>query len=175
MEVGTLPLETVPLDTINLDLIHDFKCESQDGFINDFLSTLASEQHNKNIVKTHVLMNEDSSRIIGYFSLFLDHITVGKGHREQQNWDFAQKHFPSVRIHALGVDGVFQKKGYGEFLLATAMDYCIDIAKTAGCTFINLESTEDSVTFYERFKFVKAGKKGIKLTIMLIRIEDIEN
>ncbi len=174
MDVDTSPLETVLLDTIDLDLINNFSCESQDNVINEFLSTQAIDKHNKNIVKTHILLNDDSTRILGYFSLFLDHITVGKGHREQQKWDFAQKLFPSIRIQALGVDDNFQKKGHGDFLLATAMDYCIDIAKTAGCTFINLEATEDSITFYERFEFVKAGKKGTKLTVMLIRIEDIE-
>lgn len=174
MEVETLPLETLPLDTINLNLINSFGCESQDNFINEFLSTMAEYKHNQNMVKTHVLLNKDNTRIIGYFSLFLDHITVGKNHKQQQNWDFTEQHFPSIRIQALGVDDEYQKKGYGEFLLATAMAYCLDIAQTAGCTFINLQSHPNSITFYERFGFVKAGKKGTKLTIMLIRIEDIE-
>ena len=106
--------------------------------------------------------------------MFLDHIEVLTNKIEQQKWDLNQHLFPSVRIHAIGVDDQYQKKMYGKALLGVATAYCLDIAETAGCTFINLEATKDSQGFYEKYGFVKLRKINYKLTHMAIRTEDVE-
>lgn len=169
-----MELKLMPLTDIDLNLLNTFNCPSQDDFIARFLKKDSNEMHKKNIVKTHVLVENDT-RVIGYFSLFLDHIEVLKSKRDQQKWEgLNQNMFPSVRIHAIGIDKDYQRKRLGERLLGAATFYCVDIAETAGCTFINLEATSDSVSFYEKYGFVKLRRINSRLTHMLLRIEDIE-
>lgn len=80
------------------------------------------------------LLNRDSFSVTGLF---------GK----------APPSVPVVRLEMLGVDLAYQKQGYGEELVALAMEKTAVVAKAIGCYGLYLDSHKDAVKFYKKLGF----------------------
>ncbi|WP_434059204.1 GNAT family N-acetyltransferase [Gracilibacillus phocaeensis] len=85
-----------------------------------------------------------------------------------------KQHFPSVRIHYIGIDKKFRQKGLGELLLLFALDTCIQISNYLGFSFVILEAMENAVHFFKKMNFTEI-KRHDNMQIMGIKLDDIKD
>ncbi len=58
----------------------------------------------------------------------------------------------------LAVDGEFERKGIGRFLLLAAMGIAIEVSSKIGCRYITVDSKSESTGFYEKHGFKMVEK-----------------
>jgi len=155
--------------------IENFCCADQPD-VEAFLKKNAIKYHEQNLAKTHLVFK--SRELIGYFSLFVDHVTVPKGKRNAHGWELSalldKQMFPSIRIHYLGIDVKYRKQGLGKLLLFLAIDTCMEVNELAGCTFVTVEALEGTVDFYKRHNFEVLSRAKHDVTDMIFKLEEIE-
>lgn len=158
-----------------LEYINDFRC-SDEPSVEEFLKEYALKFHENNLAKTRLYFNEEK-QLIGYFTLFTDQVTVVKSKRNQNQWNLTSVHgkqmYPAIRLHYLGVDEKYRKKGYGKALLYFSLDICKQISEEIGCVFLSIEALDSSIAFYEKFEFKVLTRQNEFLTNMIFKLDEI--
>lgn len=135
------------------ELIEYFRCSDEPG-VEAFLKKDAYEFQYHNCGTTQLCFN-DLGEFVGYFSLFNDTVYIGRRKLDKHKWDYPKglKYFPALKIHYLGVDDRFRKKGYGKEMLFEIFDIALDMNEYSGCAFLTLEAKEKSIGFYKHHEF----------------------
>jgi len=153
--------------------IGNFEC-SDESSVDGFLKRDALKLHENNLVRTHLLLSGD--KLIGYFSLFADHVTVPRSKRESHDWKIGhilkKQMYPSIRLHYMGIDKNYRKKGFGKLLLYAALDVCQEFSENVGCTFVNLEALNDTNNFYNKYGFQRLERQHNNITKMILKIDE---
>lgn len=144
------------LEIVPLSREHDragFDCGVAE--LNLFLRATARLHGEKGISRSFVLVDNDAPFIIlGFFTLTLCEIAfdqLPKSHAKK-----LPKHgLPAVRLARLAVALRYQKKGYGELLLADAVYRTVLISEQAGGIglFVDAKGAR-ARSFYDRYGFV---------------------
>lgn len=166
---------SAPLSAKYNEAVGHFNC-SDEICVEDFLKKDAQRLEDCHSCKTHLFFYE--KELIGYYTLFADYINIVKSKREHAGWEnivstMNKQHFPSVRIHYIGVDQKFRGKGFGELLLLFALVTCVEISNYLGFSFVVLEAVQNSVSFFQKMNFTKI-KMDQELQIMGIKLDDIK-
>jgi ribosomal protein S18 acetylase RimI-like enzyme len=131
--------------------------------LNNFLKSTARQHGDKGISRTFVLTDQDSSIIIGFFTLTLCEITTEKLPAAYTK-KYPQHGLPAVRLARLAVSRKHQGKKHGELLLAEAIHRTVLIAEQAGVIGLFVDAKDDSArSFYERYGFVVLPGKELHL------------
>jgi GNAT superfamily N-acetyltransferase len=166
----------VPISDRYIEDINNFQCSDEQS-VEEFLKEYALKFHENNLAKTRLYFN-DEKQLVGYFTLFSDYVTVVKSKRDQHKWTLTSIHgkhmFPAIRLHYLGVDSRFRKKGYGKMLVYFAIDISKQISEEVGCTFLSIEALNSSVEFYEKLEFKLLNKQNKFLTNMIFKLDELE-
>lgn len=141
------------------ETIKSFDCGDDD--LNDFILNRAGDYDKTKLSVTYVFEHKVSGRIIGYFSLANDKISINDFNNNTEFNRFRRhrfrnekriKSYPAVKICRLGIDSSFQGYGIGRKLINFIKLYHTKGNK-AGCRFITVDAYSEAVTFYERNRF----------------------
>lgn len=150
---------------------HDRKSfDSGDEEVTRFLREKALQDHEKNLSRTMVLVDErdDPSRIIGYHTLLMLHV---RQEELPDNRPRIKRDIPVILLGQLGVELAFQGRGYGEYLLMDAQARVDEISRKTGVRGMVLDARDEGLAkWYERYDFIRyPGTLRMYKSIDLIR------
>jgi len=114
--------------------------------VNRYLRQTARQQGEKDLSLTFVLIEEDETRIVGFYTLLMSTVTCSvlpaKGMPRHQG-------APVVLLAQLGVDWRDQGKGHGKRLLYHALYQAMRAAEHVGCLAVVLDAVDETArAFY---------------------------
>lgn len=130
-----------------------FDCGDQE--IDRFLREQALQDHEKDMSRTLVLVDEtsDRDRIIGYYTLAMRQVTQEEipGDRPR-----IKRGIPVVLLGQLGIDSRFQRRGLGEMLLMDAQARISEISRHTGIRAMMLDARNETLArWYEQHDFLR--------------------
>lgn len=143
--------------------------------LNVFLKSTARQHGDKGISRTFVLTENNSSAILGFFTLTLCEVVT-----ENLPSRYAKKYphhgLPAVRLARLAVSRKQQGKKYGELLLAEAIHRSVLIADQAGVIGLFVDAKNDSArTFYERYGFTTLPNQPFHLFLPIKSLQALSS
>ncbi len=146
------------------DVVTDFDCGDED--LNDFIRTDAPLYFRVRLATSYVLEDGEGSRIIGYFSLAHDRISLtdfpsNSAYNRFRKQFFAQgkmfKSYPALKICRLATDRRYRGEGFGAMLVNMIIaSYRND--NKAGCRFITVDAYAAALDFYFKQGFAPLSK-----------------
>lgn len=120
--------------------------------LNTYLRRYARQNHEKNIARTYVAVDE-AKQVLGYYSLASASIEF-----ESLPADYVKRlpkyPVPAVRIARLAVSKEAQGKGLGERLLVDALKRILAVSAEVGVHVILVDAKNDKArAFYQRYGF----------------------
>ncbi|WP_139492285.1 GNAT family N-acetyltransferase [Brevibacillus dissolubilis] len=171
-------------DLINskyVEKINGFLC-SDEPSIEHFLKHDALRLHQNKFAVTRLYFDENEN-LIGFFTLFNDHVQIVKKKKVKHGWLQLEKgtdYYPGVLLHYVGIDTRYRAKGYGTYLILEVLEVCHELQQISGCNFICLEALPGSIGFYEKTglgftqmdtKYATVHLQRIQLTDMLLKLQ----
>ena len=163
------------------ETIKSFDCGDED--LNDFIMNRADDYHKAMLSVTYVFEHKASGKIIGYFSLANDKISIDDFGNNTEFNRFRRKRFtnekrirsyPSVKICRLGIDNDFRGFGVGTKLINfIKLFYSKD--NKAGCRFLTVDAYHNAVTFYERNMFQILRDDDRKTHLLYYDLNEMRN
>ena len=135
---------------------NNFDCIEQT--LNLFLKLYAFQQQKQGFCSTYVCVDQndrnDLKTILGYY-------TVSANSIEANSFDYFSKrklpykNVPTIKIGRLARDTHKSSKGFGEYLLAMALNQCLDLASNhVGIWAVEVDLINEAIKpFYEKFSF----------------------
>ena len=153
------------------ETIKSFDCGDED--LNDFIMNRAEGYNKAMLSVTYVFEHKMSGKIIGYFSLANDRISIdnfdsnntfNRFRRHLFKNEKRLKSYPAVKICRLGIANDFHGCGIGTKLLNFIKSY-YKRGNNAGCRFLTVDAYLNAVSFYERnkFQYLQKDEKRTKL------------
>ncbi|GAB6470090.1 hypothetical protein bcgnr5371_33710 [Bacillus cereus] len=163
-----------PLQEKHIEAIQNFKCEDEPD-VEEFLKEDAMMYHLRNMAKTRLFF-DGNHNLIGYFSVFNDHVCIGKAKRRKAKITPPKgiNHFPAIRLHYLGVDSRYRKRGYGEEILLSVFEHCYKLSLITGCTLITVQALKSSIEFYKKYDFSIWKRDAKKYTDMFFKVQNLD-
>ncbi len=122
--------------------------------LDTFLQKTARQHVNKGLSRTFVLINDANPKeILGFYTLSICEVEtdylppiIAKKYPDQ---------VPALKLARLAVSKNYQHKGYGNFLIGSAVEKVILISKNVGIIglFVNAKN-DQTKEFYEQFGFI---------------------
>ncbi len=153
--------------------IQNFDC-SDEISVATFLKEHAYGLHQTSSAITRLFFDEDRN-LIGYFTLFNEMVYMSKAKRKKHELEHMpkDKFLPAIKLHYLGVDDCYRKRGHGEYLLFEALLVAKKISQMSGCNFVTLESLNSSYSFYEKYEFQRLARINRDYTAMFYNLDGI--
>jgi len=126
-----------------------------DEAVTRFLREQAFQDHEKNLSRTLVLIDEDAdvARIIGYHTLVMAHV---KQEDIPGDRPTIRRGIPVILLGQLGIDKDFQRRGYGEMLLMDAQARVDQISRRTGLRVMMLDARNETLAhWYEEHDFIR--------------------
>lgn len=140
--------------------------------IDNFLKRQAAQQAHEDTSRTHVAIEPPSRAILGYYTLCLHGIDVSELPPEDQKRMPRRPTIGAVYLSMIGVDSRLQGRGLGKFLLADALQVCVEIADKAGCAFIVLDALNDvAASLYRSLGFHDLSAPGHETRMVMSMIK----
>lgn len=157
------------LKTEEIESTHNrSKFDCGEEALNKFLRVAARQKHDKGVVRTYVLVEDegDPTEIFGYYSLVPSTIEFPEGHKLKKRYDGDP---PVVRLARLGVDASEQGLGLGHFLVIEALRRVVDSSLSVGGVGCVVDAKNIKVKrFYEKLGFVLIdSEEGASLALWL--------
>lgn len=164
------------------ETIKSFDCGDDD--LNDFILNRADDYHKAMLSVTYVFEHKASEKIIGYFSLANDKISIDDFVNNTEFNRFRRKRFtnekrirsyPSVKICRLGIDNDFHGYGIGTMLLDFIKSSYNAVNNKAGCRFLTVDAYMNAVKFYERNDFRNLRNDDKKTHLLYYDLNEMRN
>ncbi|HDR5354194.1 TPA: GNAT family N-acetyltransferase [Bacillus thuringiensis] len=157
----------------HLDVIQQFVCEDESE-VEEFLKEKAMIYHLRNMARTRLFFDEDHN-LVGYFTVFNDHVCLGRSKRQKAKIVSPQgeNHFPAIRLHYLGVDDRYRGRRYGEEILISALVHAYKLSRITGCTLLTVQALSSSVGFYKKYDFKIWKNEFPRYTDMFFAIQEL--
>lgn len=126
-----------------------------DDEVNRFLREQALQDHEKDMSRTIVLINDgaDPTRIIGYHTLAMRQVRQEDIPKDKPK---IKRSIPVVLLGQLGVDRAFQGRRLGDLLLMDAQARVDEISRRTGIRALMLDARNERLaTWYEQHDFVR--------------------
>ncbi len=159
----TIPFEDY-LDIFRLksdETVKTFDCGDDD--LNDFILNESFAYRKALLAVSYVVVDKaETDKVIGYFSLANDRVSLSDFENKTEFNRFRKKRFvnekrlksyPAAKICRLGVDLSMKGQSLGSFLLDFIKSYFVVDNKT-GCRFLTVDAYADALPFYLKNGFV---------------------
>lgn len=136
------------------DIITSFDCNDED--LNDFLLNEAQLYSNELLSVTYVVEDKGLKKVLAYFSLANDKISLTDFENKTEFNRFRKQRFvnekrirsyPAIKIGRLAIDKSAQHQSIGTYLLEFIEDYFL-IDNKSGCRFITVDAYINAIPFY---------------------------
>lgn len=137
-----------------------FDCGDDD--LNDFIINESILYRQARLAVSYVIENRLSHKVVGYFSLANDKISLSDFDNKTEFNRFRKKKFvndkrlrsyPAAKICRLGIDISMKGKSLGTFLLDFIKSYFVVDNKT-GCRFLTVDAYAAAIPFYIKNNFL---------------------
>lgn len=125
-------------------IIKEFDCE--EDTMNEFLKDFALTYNKTGEGITHVLLDEEYNKLVGYYTLKCNAL-------QSEATDNEKCVIPAVEISRFAIHKDYQHKGNGQLLLADAIANIKKISSLLGVKMVFLYSLPDAEKFYDDFGF----------------------
>ena len=115
--------------------------------LDEFLKHEALNEQRKGLNSTHLFIDTEQNRIVGYVSLCTDGIRLE--YSEQKSLNMRYCIVPAIKIARLAVSNKYQNLGIGSKLIDFSVFIANEINKQAGVTFLTLDCYEHRVSYYQ--------------------------
>lgn len=145
------------------EIINSFDCGDED--LNDFILNESHLYRKELLAVSYVLEQNTTKKIVGYFSLANDRISISDFPNNNLFNRFRKrfvnkkriKSYPAVKLCRLGIDISVKGESIGSFLVDFIKTFFRFDNKT-GCRFITVDAYIDAVSFYEKNLFLPLCK-----------------
>lgn len=166
-----------------LDRVGFFDCGDDD--LNDFIVNDAPLYRKTLLAMTYILENKNTGKVIAYFSVANDRISI-KDFPTNTVFNRFRKHkfvnekrlkgYPAIKICRLGIDRSAQGQQIGTFLI----DFIGTMFVTdnrSGCRFITVDAYNQAIQFYlkNNFAFLSSGDESQRTRLMYFDLADIDD
>lgn len=147
-----------------LEAGHDrsaFSCG--EASLDNYILKQARQDMKRRLSVVFVLTEENSSKVIGYYTLTNDGVDRLQVPDEiSKKMPPSYKNLPITLLGRLAVDKKYQGQDLGEKLLLHALKKCSDISKTqVGSMAVVVDPlNQKAVSFYEQYGFIKLPDRG---------------
>lgn len=148
------------------ETISSFDCGDED--LNDFILNESQLYRKARLAVSYVIETLDSFKVIGFFSLANDRVSISDFESKTEFNRFRKKRFvndkrirsyPAVKICRLAIDVSAKGMALGTFILDFIKTYFVLDNKT-GCRFITVDAYIDAVPFYLKNKFLPLSQEA---------------
>lgn len=88
--------------------------------------------------------------LAAYATVCMDAISLGRRERPSA---VRYQEIAALKLAQLGVDRVFQSRGYGRLTVASVIALAIELSKRAGCRYVTVDAKPDLVGWYQSLGF----------------------
>lgn len=165
------------------DNIEQFDCGDED--LNDFIINDAPLYRKTLLAVTYVLENKATGKVVAYFSVANDRISI-KDFPSNTDFNRFRKHkfvndkrlksYPAIKICRLGIDKSVQGKQIGTFLIDFVGTLFVTDNKS-GCRFLTVDAYSQAIPFYLKndFVFLSSEDENQRTRLMYFDLSDIDN
>lgn len=163
------------------DFVTDFDCGDED--LNDFIINDAPLYRKTFLAITYVLEHKGSGKVIAYFSVANDRISI-KDFPTNTDFNRFRKHkfvndkrlksYPAIKICRLAIDNSAQGKQIGTFIIDFVETLFVTDNKS-GCRFLTVDAYSQAVPFYLKndFYFLSSKDENEHTRLMYFDLCDI--
>lgn len=135
--------------------------------MNDFILNEAVRYRQARLAVTYVIEVKDSDKVVGFFSLANDRVSISDFENKTEFNRFRKKRFinekrlksyPAAKICRLGIDLSVKGQLLGTFILDFVKSYFVIDNKT-GCRFITVDAYSNAVPFYLKNNFLPLSEE----------------
>jgi GNAT superfamily N-acetyltransferase len=138
--------------------------------LNDFIQSLVSQYEKRNLGRTHVALQADDPRVLGYYTLASGAIDTASLPAKQAK-KLPRHDVPVILLARLAVDQRAHGKGLGAFLLRDAMTRALGLSEQLGMHAVVVDALDAAAkTFYEHFGFMPLTEGAMRLFLPLATI-----
>lgn len=129
--------------------------------LNEWLATMAGQQHNKNIARTFVLVDVAApEKILGFYALAVSEVS----REDLPNPKKLPNRVPVVKLGRFAVQKSLRHKGFGELLLFNALERIAEISLNAGIAAIVVDAKDTKAAdYYRRYDFMPSPGNPLQL------------
>lgn len=139
--------------------------------LNFFLKHIANQQADKDLARTYVFTENQSSEIVGFYTLTITPLNL------QELPELLRKKikYPvsAGLIARLAVDVKHQGKGYAKTLLVDALKNLYRASKLAAFPIVVVDAKEGVEAFYQQFGFIRIQQTPNRFYLPLSAIEPL--
>ena len=142
--------------------------ESGEPSLDRYLREQAAQHHRDGVSTTHVLVpHEGSGEVLGFYSLSAAQVRLTDLHDADRR-RLPRYPVPAIRMARLAVARTQQGRGYGELLVAYAVDRCLGLRSEVGVRILLVDALhEKAATFYARYGFRSTTENALTLYLSL--------
>lgn len=129
--------------------------------LENYFHRYVSQDVKKKLAKCFVLIDNEQSKIIGYYTLSALSVSISDIPQERINKGIPYPIIPAVLLGRLAIDDNFQKQGYGKFLIVDAM-HKIKNTNIAAALLIVEAKDDNARLFYDKLGFIEFKESNEK-------------
>lgn len=142
--------------------------------LDTYLKTQASQEVKKRVAATYVLCEQDSSVIIGYYTISTASIETTQLPEEITKRLPRYSALPAMLIGRLAVDQHYRGRRLGEYLLVNALRRCLKLSQEIGAMAVLVDAKDEgAVRFYERYGFRRFEDRPRSLYMPMVEIQQL--
>lgn len=137
-----------------------FRCGNAE--LDAYLQTRASQDVKRHLAACYVLVEADTDRVVGFFTLSAASIPIIELPEAERKKLGRYPAVPAARIGRLATSTAFQGQGLGTAMLAKAVEYAA--TSTVACFAVLVDAKDETaVKFYERHGFIRFASRPLSL------------
>lgn len=140
--------------------------------LDGFLHAQASQDQNKNLSKSFVLVRDGSSAVVGYVSLVNKEIPLADAPEALRKTRYPA--LPAILLARMAVDVRHQGRGLGGFLVKYALHTSWEVSQLSGCCAVLVDAKNEKLKdFYRKYGFQEFREAPLRLYVPMSSLQRI--
>ena len=143
--------------------------------LDEYIQNRANQDAKKRVAVTYVLCEQNSSAIIGYYTISTASIETTRLPEDITRRLPRYNVLPAMLIGRLAVDQQYRGQGFGKHLLVDALKRCLNLSKKIASMAVLVDAKdEQGAQFYERYGFRRFTDRPLSLYMPMSEIEQLQ-